>query len=95
MRTLISSHERDGRECVEQHLQKLRVKREELENLKSDNSQFIQDNNVVEIIRGRKERMKGLETASLPENSVLPVPDIEGLRGACMQGNQLGDVYVD
>ena len=53
VRTLISSHDRQGRESIEQHLQDLRVKREELENLKSENSQFIQDNNVFEVIRGR------------------------------------------
>ena len=83
MKTLISSHERDGRECVEQHLQQLRVKREELENLKSDNSQFIQDNNVVEIIRGRKERMNMMKAASMQFDSDLSVPSFEGLRGGC------------
>ena len=83
MRTLISSHERDGRECVEQHLQELKVKREELENLKSDNSQFIQDNNVVEIIRGRKERTNMMEAASMQFDSDFSVPNIEGLRGEC------------
>ena len=83
MKTLISSHERECKDKVEQHLNDLRVKRDELEMLKLEKSQFLQDNNVVEIVRGRKERMKELETASLPDNSVFSVPDIEGLRGAC------------
>ena len=94
VKTLIGSHEREGRECVEQHLQELRVKREELEKLKSENSQFIQDNNVVEIIRGKEERAEDMGTASMLCGSELPIPNIEGLRGAFILGNSCVGGYV-
>ena len=81
VRTLIRNHERQGRESVEQHLQELRVKREDLENLKSENSQLVQDNNVVEVIRGRKERLNQLESASMSYDSGMSLPDLESLRG--------------
>ena len=52
VKELIASHENEGKESVELCLQNLRVKPEELETLKSENSRFLQDNNVVEVIQG-------------------------------------------
>ena len=70
----INRYEKKNKKSIEQHLQELRVKREELENLKSENSQFLQDNNVVEIIRAREARMNQMEAASQPYISKLVVP---------------------
>ena len=79
---IIKVYEKKSRESVEQHLLDLREKREELESMKSDNSQFIQDNNVVEVIRAREERIELMKTASQPYNLQLNLPSkIEVLRG--------------
>ena len=79
---IIKVYEKKSRKSVEQHLQDLREKREESESMKSENTQFIQDNNVVEIIRGREERMDKMETASQPYNPKLILPSkTELLRG--------------
>ena len=77
---IIKVYEKKSRESVEQHLRELREKREELDSMKSENTQFIQDNNVVEIIRAREDRIKLMETASQPYNSILP-SKTELLRG--------------
>ena len=79
---IIKVYEKKSRESVEQHLRDLREKREELDSMKSENTQFIQDNNVVEIIRAREDRIKLMETASQPYNSKLILPSkTELLRG--------------
>ena len=77
----INRYEKKIRKSIEQHLQELRVKREELENLISENSQFLQDNNVVEIIRGREVRMNQMEAASQSYNSKLDVPSKREILG--------------
>lgn len=82
MKTLIKTHERVGKDMVENYLQDLRVKREELENLKSENSQFLQDNNVVEIIKEREERKAMIGKASTNCNSSITIPDTTSLKGS-------------
>ena len=78
---LIAAHENEGRESIELHLRNLRVKREELETLKSENSQFLQDNNVVEIIQGGRGRLEKMKTTPKSYDSQSNIPDIEHLKG--------------
>ena len=65
VKLLIRAHEREGKDQVELHLQELRVTRDELESLKRENAQFIQENNVLDIVRGRKERLEQIEAVSM------------------------------
>ena len=81
VKELIAAHENEGRESIELYLQDLRVKREELETLKSVNSQFLQDNNVVEIIQGGRGRLGKMKTTPMSYDSQPNIPDIEHLKG--------------
>ena len=81
MKELIAAHENEGRESIELYLQDLRVKREELETLKSENSQFLQDNNVVEIIQGGRGKLEKMKTTNMSYDSQPNIPDIENLKG--------------
>ena len=79
---LISAHEREGKDQVELHLQELRVTREELESLKRENAQFIQENNALDIVRGRKERLEQIEAVSTSYNDGnFNIPATEILKG--------------
>ena len=81
VRKLIRARESEGKDKVEQHLQDLRVQREELENVKSENNRFLQENNVLDIIKERKLRtdmMEALTTSPCPE---CQIPSRESLNG--------------
>ena len=77
----INRYEKKIRKSIEQHLQELRVKREELENLISENSQFLQDNNVVEVIEGGRGKLEKMKATNMSYDSQPNIPDIENLKG--------------
>ena len=46
-----------------------------------ENSQFIQDNNVVEVIQGGRGRLEKMKTTNMSYDSQLNILDIENLKG--------------
>ena len=57
------------------------MQREELENIKSENNRFVQDNNVLDIIKERKLRTDLMEALTMSPCPECQIPSRESLNG--------------
>ena len=81
VKRIINDHQETEKEKVEIFLENLRQERQLVEDIRHEQRLFMQNNNTVEIVKNRDERIAQMELITTPYQPTIHMNDISSVTG--------------